>query len=276
MKSGLVDSLRLALSDSYNIPDSDYEKLSGILLANDLSEYGFESGLVPIINLLIKYDIRLPISLEYLRTLWGIDNISFNFVKMIVPMVKDGVVSLRKVKREKFISSENIAKGEGELEENKDVYVTVYPTEKFNSIFNTFHEVLTNKSDEIISEGATISSKDLPSNIKNLILKTGTLLDKLHMKITEESYVEDEIAKTAEMNFIISDTSDYNCKDSDVLRVAKKHLLKVKSVKSVDAYIENTTEVFLGVNFSVKEASADMSNAIFKFMEELELNYVEV
>lgn len=276
MKSGLVDSLRLALSDSYNIPDSDYEKLSGILLANDLSEYGFESGLVPIISLLIKYDIRLPISLEYLRTLWGIDNISFNFVKMIVPMVKDGVVSLRKVKREKFISSEDIAKGEGELEENKDVYVTVYPTEKFNNIFNTFYEVLTNENNETISEGAMISSKDLPSNIKNIILKTGTFLDKLHMKITEESYVEDEVAKTAEMNFIISDTSDYNCKDSDVLRVAKKHLLKVKSVKSVDAYIENTTEVFLGVNFSVKEASSDMSNAIFKFMEELELNYVEV
>ena len=276
MKSGLVDSLRLALSDSYNIPDSDYEKLSGILLVNDLSEDGLESGLVPIINLLIKYDIRLPISLEYLRTLWGIDYISFNFVKMIVSMVKDGVVLLRKVKREKFISSENIAKGEGELEEDKDVYVTVYPTEKFNNIFNTFYEVLTKKDNEAISEGAIVSSKDLPNNIKNLVFKTGTLLDKLHMKITEESYVEDEVAKTAEMNFIISDTSDYTCKDSDVLRVAKKHLLKVKSVKSVDAYIESTTEVFLGVNFSVKEASADMSNAIFKFMEELELNYVEV
>ena len=105
MRSGLLDSLKLALSDSYSIPDSEYKKLSGILLKNGLSDSGFETGLVPIICALIKRNATLPASLDYVQSIWETDNVKFNFVKMIVPMVRDKVVLLRKVKNNTFFYS---------------------------------------------------------------------------------------------------------------------------------------------------------------------------
>ena len=271
MRSGLLDSLKLALSDSYNIPDSEYKKLSGILLKNGLSDSGFETGLVPIICALIKRNETLPASLDYVQSIWETDNVKFNFVKMIVPMVRDRVVLLRKVKNNTFFNSQEITK-RGTENVNNSVFIVVYPTEVFTEVFNAIKSAIT--AGESIKEGVSLTSKMIPDKVKNASIKVGNYLNKLHMGLTEESYMEDDVTQMAHINFIISDTSEYTCKDSDIYRIAKKHLMKVKAVKEVEAYKEDSKEIFLGIDFSLKEALSGLDFAIYSFMEELEMNYI--
>ena len=66
----------------------------------------------------------------------------------------------------------------------------------------------------------------------------------------------------------------FHRKDSDIYRIAKKYLMKVKAVKEVEAYKEDSKEIFLGIDFSLKEALSGLDFAIYSFMEELEMNYI--
>ena len=50
--------------------------------------------------------------------------------------------------------------------------------------------------------------------------------------------------------------------------------MKVKSFEEVEAYKEDSKEIFLGIDFSLKEALSGLDFAIYSFMEELEMNYI--
>ena len=55
MISGLLDSLKVALSDDYDIPDSEYDKLSGIFTNKGLSDVAGSLSVLPqFINCVIK------------------------------------------------------------------------------------------------------------------------------------------------------------------------------------------------------------------------------
>lgn len=266
-----MDSLKLVLSDSYNIPDSSYKKLSGILLDSGLSEDAFDSGIVQLIHIMMKNNLTFPISLNLLKSFWNSEGVAFNFVHSLTPLIVDGVIKLKKVKRDKFLS-DVVMKGNDEYEEERDLYVVVYSTDKFDSLYNSFEDVL--KSGKI-SEGVTFNS-NIPKKIKSVFDKASKLITEFGINIREESYVNDEVTGTSKINLILSNTSEYSCNDSVIQRTAKKFIGKVGYVSGVEAYIDDTTELFLSIDLKMKEKiNMDLAYGISSFVKELEVNYAK-
>ena len=267
MASGFIDSLKLVLSDKYDISDSDYKTLSDILISNGLSDRAFDSGLVEMIYLMIKYHHRFPISITFLRELWEYENVSFNFVKMVGDLMKNGVVSLRKVKRDTFFKSSNITKSNSE-DLDRDIYVVAYGSELFNSVFSSFEEILNKK----ISVHESVSM--LPKKYSDIVDRASRLLKTIGAKIEIESFIGDSALGISRLNMIISDTSKYSIKDKDVQRIAKKNI-KGSFVSDVESYKESDSEIFLGIDLDSKEVSyRGLSDSIYAFIEELEVKGV--
>lgn len=272
MKSNFVDSMKLVLSDSYNIPDSSYKRLSGILLNSGLSEDTFDSGIVQLIHVMMKNKLTFPISISLLKSFWNMEGVAFNFVHTLSPLVVDGVIKLKKVKRDKFIKSDAIMKGNDEYDDDKDFYVVVYATEKFDSIYNGFEDIL---SKEKISEGAVIGG-GVPKKLKNILDKTAKLLNEFSIDIKEESYLNDDVTGIAKINLILSNTSEYTCKDNVIQRTAKKFIGKLDCVTGVESYADSETELFLNLDLKIKEKiNQDLAYAITSFVKELEVNYAK-
>lgn len=265
MISGFVDNLKLVLSDSYEISDSEYKTLSDILISNDLSDSAFDSGLVQIITLMIKYNHKFPISITFLKELWEYENISFNFVKMIGSLVKERVITLRKVKRETFIKQDNITKSNKEVFSN-DIFIVVYGSEKFNTIFNTFNSIL-NKQAQEISESVVIGT---PKKIVNVMTRLNKLCKSLNIRSKLESYEDDEVLGRYRINIEFNNTSEYKLKDSEILRNAKKNI-KGKYVYELEAYMDTDTDLFLGIDVDRNSDLRDLADNIYRFIEGLEL-----
>ena len=269
MKSNFTDSIKLVLSDNYNIPDSSYKKLSGILLRSGMSESALDSGIVQLINIVIKNNLTFPISLNLLKSFWSTEGVAFNFVHTLSSLVVDDIIKLKKVKREKFLR-DDIMKGNDEYDD-RDLYVVVYSTEKFDTIYKGFEEIL--KTGEV-SEG--VSFKDnVPKKFLNVFNKASKLLNEYNVPLKIESYIYDDVTGIAKVNMILSNTSEYGCKDNVIQRVAKKYIGKVKGVVNVESFIDSPTELFLNVDLTVKEVSNDLAFAISSFVRELEVDYAK-
>ena len=269
MASGFIDSLKLVLSDKYALSDSDYQTLSDILLTKGLSDSAFDSGLVQMIYLMVKYKHSFPISLTFLKELWEYENVSFNFVGMLGSLLKNKVITLRKVKKETFLKDDSITKSNTEVMDS-DIYVVIYGSKIFNEIFYQFKEVL-EKDDSSILEGVSIG---IPKKVRDMIQKAGKLLKNLSVKVEVESYINDSALNSSRLNLILSQTSKYKYKDSDILRIAKKHV-KGKGVLEVESYIEDESELFLGIDLSGDESTyRDIADRIYGFVEELEVEGV--
>lgn len=268
MTSSFMDSIKLVLSDTYLISDSDYKKLSDIFIEAGLSESIFDSGLLELMFLSYKNQMYLPMSLDALKDLWGTEDVPIGFVKMLTHMVQTGVIRLTKVSKDKYYSDDRIRKSVHDTDSDK--IVVVRGTDSYNSIFNKFSEIL-DKSSELseITEGVD----SIPKGLSNVISKSCALLKKLRVNISCESYYVDDVLKIYTLCLNISNTSNYNCKDFDILRIAKKYISKNKSVKSVDSSRDSKSEVYLEIVFSSLSEINGIPNAIYSFIEELELNY---
>lgn len=268
MASSFVDSLKLVLSDSLEISDSGYKSLSDILVSQGLSDTAFDSGLIQMIHLMVKNHYRFPISITFLKELWETENTSFNFVKMVGDLLKNGSISLRKVKRETFYKDNSITKSDKE-DKDKDLYVVIYGTKDFNKIFSEFERVFNNR--EVIQESF---GSNVPKKINDILSRASSLLKNMDIGISLESYVEDSVLGVSRLNLIISRTSKYIYKDKDIQRVASR-VIKGSSVQGVESYIESDSELFLGIDLYSKDVSyRDLSDKIYSFVEELEVKGV--
>lgn len=268
MVSSFIDSLKLVLSDKYNVSDSDYKTLSDILLNKGLSEDALDSGLVQIISLLISKGYRFPISLDFLRELWSSENISYNFVKMLSGILKSGIISLRKVKRETVLSNNSITRSNTE-DLDRDIIVVVYGSPVFNEILSEFEKVL-HKPQEL-SEGVI---PNIPKKLSNIVAKAAKLLKSLGINISIESYTSDSVLKVARLNLVLDDTSNYACGDNFILKTAKKYI-KGKSIKGVETYKEDSKSIFLGIDISLVDSDYSLlADEIYSFVEELEVEGV--
>lgn len=270
MVSSFIDSLRLVFSDKYEISDSDYVALSDILISRNLSGEAFDSGLVQIIDLMIEHDYRFPITLSFLRELWESKHITYNFVKMLSGILKNGIISLRKMKRENVIGNDNITKSN--LEDfNEDLIVVIYGSPIFNEILDEFKSILNRAEMRDITEGVSFG---VPKKVKDIVVKSSKLLKNMNINIDLESFTSDDVLKSARLNLVITDTSDYVCGDSVILRTAKKHI-KGKYVKGLEAYKEDRDSIFLGIDLDTSENTYSLlSDGIYGFIEELELEGV--
>lgn len=72
MASGFIDSLKLMLSDKYDISDTDYIVLSDILLSSGLSDSDKLSSILKGFVYMSEHKVRFPISIDALKKFWGV------------------------------------------------------------------------------------------------------------------------------------------------------------------------------------------------------------
>lgn len=274
--SSLTDSLKVLFSGDYEISDSDYKKLSDILVSNNVSEIAFDTGLVQIIKLMYDNGYTTPISLDLVRKTWSKENIQFNFVKMLVPLIKEGIIKLRKINCEVFKEKDFITKEPGECFNGNELHVVVYGSKVFNSIFEGFKEILSNYQKREITESVDIVNEGVsePSKVKNAVQSINKLASALRVNISIESYMKDDSTGVEEINLICSDTSRYTLKDSDIQKLANKFIKKVSYVSSVEAYKEGNSELFIGITLQAQSNYKDMVNAVYNLIYDLEVNGV--
>lgn len=266
MASSFIDSLKLVLSDSYEISDSDYKTLSDILLNKGLSDDALDSGLVQIVYLMVKNNVRFPISMAYLKELWETENVSYNFVGMISGILKSGVISLRKISKDVFFKSDNISKVDNE--DDQDLYIVVYGSPVFNEILDGFSSVL-NKS-SAVSEGVVFNA---PKKVSDIVTKASKHLKSLGVTIDVESYTNDSALGIARLNVLLNSVSNYMCGDKVIQRIAKKYI-KGNAVKDIEAYKEDESSLFLGIDIVLGANLAGIADGIYNFIEELEVEGV--
>lgn len=273
MSSGFMDSLTLALSDNHKIPDSGLKKLSGILLEKGLSDSGSDLFVVSISSLVANHGVKFPVSISYMKQLWNTEYTTFKFTRMIAEMVKSGYFKLKKMDRNTFFSDLSIDKANNEEESSTGVYVSINPTKKFDDIYSSIREVL-------VSSGSILESfsfaKGLPNNVQSAMQRAAGLLSKIDINLNVESFVQDDVLKTIHVNLVFGNTSNYTCKDSDVLRIAKKYLSKCKSYAGgIEAYMDDVpNEVFVGLDLKSSVSMSDIPSQVFGFIEEMEMNCV--
>lgn len=272
MSSSFMDSLTLALSDNHKIPDSGLNKLSGILLEKGLSDSESDLFVVSISSLVANHGVQFPVSLNYLKALWNTEYTTFKFTRMVADMVKSGYFKLRKLEEDSFFSDNSIDKVEDERENSTGIYVSVNTTKKFEDIYKDIKDVLVSSGS--ISEGFNFA-RGLPKNIQAVMQKASGLLAKLNINLSVESFVQDDVLKTTHVNLVFSNTSEYTCKDSDLLRIAKKYLSKSKAFAGIEAYIEDAPgEVFVGLDLKSTASMSDIPSLMFSFIEEMEVSCV--
>lgn len=273
MSSSFMDSLTLALSDNHKIPDSGLNKLSGILLEKGLSDSESDLFVVSISSLVANYGVVFPVSISFMKQLWNTEYTSFKFTRMIADMVKSGYFKLKKMDREAFFSDTSIDKADNEEESSTGIFVSINTTKKFDDILDSVRDVLVSSGS--IQEGFSFV-KGLPRNIQGVMQKASVLLSKLDIDLSVESYVQDDVLKTGHINLIFSNTSEYSCKDSDVLRIAKKYLSKCKSCAGgIEAYLEDAPgDLFVGFDVKYSVSMSDIPSQVFSFIEEMEMNCV--
>lgn len=273
--SSITDNLKVLFSEDYKISDSDYKKLSDILVSSEVSEIAFDTGLVQIIKLMIDKGYTTPISLELVRKMWSKENIQFNFVKMLVPLLKDGVIKLRKVNCDVFREQDFITKDQGECFNGDELHVVIYGSKVFNNVLSGFSEILSKC--EKIEESVNIveSVSEQPSKVKSAVQSLNKMAQALRLKISIESYMKDDSTGNEEINLICTDTSRYSLKDSDIQKLANKFIKKVSYVNSVESYKEGSSELFLGLSIKTQNSYKDLVNAVYNFLYDLEVNGVE-
>jgi len=269
MASAFIDSLKLVLSDNYEVSDSDYKALSDTLLKSGLSDSdSFENGLVQIIELLIHYKQSLPMSIDCLRELWQSKHISYNFVKMLSELLKTGIISLKKVKKSKFYKDSGIIKSNSEVPD-KEIYVVIYNTPRFDTIFSAFEKVL-KKTTGIIPEGAEI----LPKRYQDILSRFSKQLKNLDILVSLESYVYDPMPEKATLSLILSQTSDYTYTDRDIQKLATRRV-RGSGVLSIESYKESSSELFIGIEFENSKVNpTQVVNMLYSFVDELEVQGV--
>ena len=107
----------------------------------------------------------------------------------------------------------------------------------------------------------------MPKKYKGFVDRTSKLLKNLGVTIELESFNSDSIVGVSTFNIVFKGVSNYSIKDSDILRVAKKHIKGVSDK-------ESSSEVFL--EFSVDTKTVDfnkVSDGMYYFIEDLEVNY---
>lgn len=261
-----LNNLKLIFSEDYNISDSDYKKLSDILIKNNLTANAFEGGLIQIINLLYKHHISFPLTMNLLQDMWSEEYIKFNFIKMLSPLIKDGVIKLRKVSDDTLRKRSNIMK----LPEEPDTEITVvvYASDILKSVIDEFNIVFSKAQKSKISESTELVS----SKIKGVIDKVNRQLSTLNISASIESYMKDD-ADGEDINLIISGVSNYSLKSSEIQNKFKRVLGGLSYVNSVEAYKEGKNELFLGLSLKVQKDYKELIPRIFNILNDLEINY---
>lgn len=266
MVSSTQNSLKLIFSEDYNMSDSDYKKLSDILIQNNLTVNAFDGGLVQIIKLLFDHKLSFPITLNLLQDLWSDTYVKFNFIKMLSPLIKDGVIKIRKVSKQTLSARTNISKLPEEPD--TDITIVIYASNILENIFREFCIVLSSKGKKGILEGTDIA----PSKIKGFVNKLNRQLSSLNIITSIESYMKDDI--TEDVNLIISGVSNYSVRSQDIQNKFKRSLGNVSYVDSVEAYKEGKDELFLGLSLKIQKDYKDLVPKIFNILNDLEVNYV--
>lgn len=268
MVSSVLDNLKLIFSEDYNMSDSDYKKLSDILLQNNLTGNAFDGGLVQIIKLFHKRGISFPVTMNLLQDIWSSEYTKFNFVKMLSPLIRDGIIKIKKMSDKTLRSSTSILR----LPEEPDgsgINVVIFSSDTLKRVVSSFNAILDeadSRKEIPVTEGVEI----VPSKVKGFIDKLNRTLSTLNISVSVESYMKDD-SGIEDINLLISGVSNYNVSSSDIQNKFKRSLGRLGSI---DAYKESRTELFLGLSIPIQKDYKDISVKIFNVLNDLEVNCV--
>lgn len=252
MRSSFIDSLKLAFSDDYEIPDDSYLKLSGILIKNGLTEDVFDLGLIKLIKVILRNRLEFPISINLLQKYWDVDGKAFNFVHTLVPLVKWGYIKLKRLDRDKALSN-GVILGEFERDESIDSYVVVYSTDKLDEVLSVFSEVLSQYSNEYSADDDEILESVNPRNLPSWANRT---LDLIHQglrnydidaKVYFESFIPDEAVGRAEIGIVVTGADFDQVNKGIVPRNLKKNLRQENSIGVSDGYVDGNNDLYISL-----------------------------
>lgn len=270
MVSSVLDNLKLIFSEDYNMSDSDYKKLSDILLQNNLTGNAFDGGLVQIIKLFHKRGISFPVTMNLLQDVWSSEYTKFNFVKMISPLLRDGVIKIKKMSDSALKNNTSILRLPDESP--SDINVVIFSSDILKQVIGSFNTIL-DEVDSRIKSPVTEGVEIVPSKVKGFIDKLNRSLSTLNISVSVESYMKDD-SGTEDINMLISGVSNYNVSSSDIQNRFKRTVGRLPFVGSVDAYKESKSELFLGLSLQVQKDYKDLPIRIFNVLNDLEINCV--
>lgn len=273
MISGLLDSLKVALSDDYDIPDSEYNKLSGIFTNNGLSDVANDLFALPqFINCVIKNKVVFPVSYKYFLNLWKRDCSEFDFVKVLIPLLSNKIIRMVKVTDREYENDKIVKSFDDERVNGK--YLVLYGTDLLDKMVSEVEPIISvyRKEDYSVNE-STLPKTNTPKGLKDLYGKLSKLLKEMDIDIEFESFVLDADSDVIRVNFIISKTSKYACNDSEVYKIFKKYL-KEKNIIEIESYIEGKNELFVGLGLRNGYKPLEIADEIYLAVKELEVEHV--
>lgn len=271
MLSSILDNLKLIFSEDYDMSDSDYKKLSDILLQNNLNENPFDSGLIQIIKLFHKRGISFPVTMNLLQDVWSDEYTKFNFIKMLSPLIRDGIIKIKKLSPENLSKNKSIIRLPEEPE--SDIIVVVYSSDRLDLVISEFTKILNivdSKREIRVSEATQV----IPSKIKGFIDKLNRQLSTLDIIVSVESYMQDKDS-TEDINLVISGVSNYNIGSKDIQTKFTRSIGRLSYIDSVEAYKDGKGELFLGISCSNQSKDyRDLITKIHDILNDLEVNNV--
>nr|DAQ48222.1 MAG TPA: hypothetical protein [Bacteriophage sp.] len=246
---GLENTLRLILSDSYNIPDSEYETLSGMVSNLGIADSDESYGMMYLAYVMARDNITFPIRIKDLRFMWSKEGSVLNFTNILVSFSRNGFVKLAKV------DSELVVKATDQLEE----------------LVFIFRDVIYLYSLPVF-EGVAV--RNTPKAVKNFVTNIQKELNDVKIFVELESYDSDD---TERVNLIFKKVSDYTLKDKELEELVKKYIKTgERDVVDVESYRDSKSTLFVGIDFRAGTKNFNsVINNIDDLFDDLEMNYVK-
>ena len=277
MKASVIDNFKILFSDEYKVSDRDYKVLSDTLISKGVTDEDIESGLISLVKILIEDNVYFPMTLGYLKYIWESAYTKYKFTDTLTGLVKSGYISLVKMSKD---SARGILGNAIDTSDTDSItdgkLIVVRDSDKLNSVFEVVRDFTdkVKRIEESFLRDLYESVSIYPKAIQDIAVRLSTrYLKDLKIKVSIESYVDEEVSESLSM--IFTGTSDYSLKDKEIKKIADKYIKKLSMVKDLEVYKESSNELYLGLELDKSKDYKSLLDPIYRFISDLEINGVQ-
>lgn len=263
MASSFLDTLKVILSDTWEMSDSDYTKLSDIFISSGVSEFVLNSDVLQLFKVVVKSGDKFPICLDYLKSLWDSYHLPATITDTIIYLVTNNQAQVMKVTSKNTLSKYEL---EGQYDEGSPVVPVVVLSPSMQEVFNQFYYVVSQSA--IIGE--SVVGMSIPKKISEIPLRIEKYFEGTSVQAQIESYFVDDVLGTADVSLLIYHIDTDDVPQSDCVRILNKHLSKCSGFKQAD-YLLEENDVCILLKVVVSEVSTkDMADSLAEAIMELQ------
>ena len=246
---GLENTLRLILSDSYNIPDDGYVTLSGMVSNLGIADSDESYGMMYLAYVMAREDVTFPIRIKDLRFLWSKEGSVLNFTNILVSFSRNGFIKLAKIEDSLVVNS----------------------TEQLSELIFIFKDVIDLYSLPVFE---SVAVRNTPKVVKNFVTNVQKELNNVKIFVELESFDSED---TERINLLFKRVSDYTLKDKELEELVKKYIKTgERDVVDVESYRDSKSTLFVGIDFRAGTKNFNsVINNIDELFDDLEMNYVK-